>query len=186
MNDQDFIDNTSTPEEDMLQMNAMIPSAAEALATAHMDVLAYGCTTGSFFKGPGWDDEMTAIMEKAAGVPAVGTSPSVVKALRHVNAKRIAIATPYPDWNNEKLRPCTCRSFSSSSSSFTAPLCHAAQIRQRLLFENLCCSPVFCHVTYTAALEMLQTWSRWALRLSFSRATRRRLARATKASTISA
>jgi maleate cis-trans isomerase len=31
----------------------------------------------------------------------------VVAALRHLGAKRLAIVTPYPDWNNEKLLPCT-------------------------------------------------------------------------------
>lgn len=65
---------------------------------------SYGCTTGSFFKGPGWDEEMQALItENAGGVPSVGTSPAVVAALWHLGAKRLAIVTPYPDWNNERL-----------------------------------------------------------------------------------
>ena len=65
----------------------------------------YGCTTGSFFKGPGWDEEMQAVItENAGGVPAIGTSPAVVAALRHLGAERLAIVTPYPDWNNDRLR----------------------------------------------------------------------------------
>ena len=44
------------------------------------------------------------ITKNAGGVPSVGTSPAVVAALRHLNAKRLAIVTPYPDWNNERLR----------------------------------------------------------------------------------
>ncbi len=47
---------------------------------------------------------MQAVITKyAGGVPAVGTSPAVVSAMRHMNAKRLAIVTPYPDWNNERL-----------------------------------------------------------------------------------
>jgi maleate cis-trans isomerase len=87
------------------RMNGEIESGARYLATAKVDVIAYGCTTGSFYKGPGWDRDMLALMERAAGVPAVATSPSVVEALRALGARRISVATPYPDWNNERLRP---------------------------------------------------------------------------------
>ena len=41
---------------------------------------------------------------RAAGVPAVATSPSVVEALRFFGARRVSVATPYPDWNNTQLR----------------------------------------------------------------------------------
>jgi maleate cis-trans isomerase len=34
----------------------------------------------------------------------VATSPSVVDALRFFGARRISVATPYPDWNNRQLR----------------------------------------------------------------------------------
>lgn len=44
------------------------------------------------------------ITKNAGGVPSIGTSPAVVAALRHLKAKRLAIVTPYPDWNNERLR----------------------------------------------------------------------------------
>ena len=85
-------------------MNADIEAAARYLATAKVDVVAYGCTTGSFYKGPGWDEEMMQLIEKTAGVPAAATSPAVVDALRFFGASKISVATPYPRWNNEKLR----------------------------------------------------------------------------------
>ena len=44
------------------------------------------------------------LIEKTAGVPAAATSPSVVQALRFFGAKRISVASPYPDYNNQKLR----------------------------------------------------------------------------------
>ncbi len=99
-----WMTNDGEGEEAMVQMNAEIESSAKYLATAKVDVIAYGCTTGSFYKGPGWDEEMVRLIEGAAGVPAVATSPSVVEALRHFGAKKISIASPYPAWNNEKLR----------------------------------------------------------------------------------
>src|SRR6266446_4375420 len=86
------------------RMNAEIESGARYLATARVGVIVYGCTTGSFFKGPGWDTQMLEVIRRAAGVPAVATSPSVVEALRFFGARRISVATPYPEWNNRKLR----------------------------------------------------------------------------------
>jgi maleate isomerase len=86
------------------RMNGEIETGARYLATARVDVIAYGCTTGSFYRGPGWDRDMLALIEREARVPAVATTPSVVAALRAFGARRISVATPYPDWNNQRLR----------------------------------------------------------------------------------
>jgi maleate isomerase len=99
-----WLTNDAVGEEGMIRMNAEIESGARYLATARVDAISYGCTTGSFFKGPGWDREMVALIEQTAGVPAVATSPSVMEALRSVGARRISVATPYPEWNNQRLR----------------------------------------------------------------------------------
>jgi maleate isomerase len=99
-----WLTNEGTGDEVFNRMNAEIESGARYLATARMDVIVYGCTTGSFFKGPGWDREMCGVIERASGVPAVATSPSVVDALRSFGARRVSVATPYPEWNNQKLR----------------------------------------------------------------------------------
>jgi maleate cis-trans isomerase len=47
---------------------------------------------------------MIDLIERTAGVPAVATSPSVVEALHSFGAKRLSVATPYPEWNNVRLR----------------------------------------------------------------------------------
>jgi maleate isomerase len=99
-----WLTNDALGEEGMNRMNAEIESGARYLATARVDVIAYGCTTGSFYKGPGWDRDMVDLIQRTAGVPAVATSPSVVEALRFFGARRISVATPYPEWNNRQLR----------------------------------------------------------------------------------
>src|SRR4029450_7425859 len=86
------------------RMNPEVESGARYLATARVDVIAYGCTTGSFYRGPGWDREMIELIQRTAGVAAVATSPSGVEALRFFGAHRISVATPYPEWNNQQLR----------------------------------------------------------------------------------
>jgi maleate cis-trans isomerase len=99
-----WLTNDALGEEGMNRMNGEIESGARYLATASVDAISYGCTTGSFFKGPGWDREMIELIERTAKVPAVATSPSVVAALRSFGARRISVATPYPEWNNQRLR----------------------------------------------------------------------------------
>jgi maleate isomerase len=47
---------------------------------------------------------MLELIRREAGVPAVATSPSVVEALRFFGARRLSVATPYPEWNNQRLR----------------------------------------------------------------------------------
>ena len=98
-----WMTNEPNSEAKMERMNADIEAGIRYLSTANVDAIAYGCTTGSFFKGAGWDRELVALIEREAAVPAVATSPAAVAALRHVGAGKISIASPYRAWNNEKL-----------------------------------------------------------------------------------
>src|SRR5262249_10775945 len=100
-----WLTNDANGDEAYARMNSEIEAGARYLATARVDVVAYGCTTGRFYRGPGWDQAMLAMMRTAAGAPAVATSPAVVEALRVLEARRISVVTPYPEWNNRRLRP---------------------------------------------------------------------------------
>ena len=91
-------------EEKFEQLNADIERGAEYLATAHVDVIAYACTSGSFYKGPGYDAELVKLIERHGSTRALVASQSVVAALSEVGAKRISVATPYPEWANRKLQ----------------------------------------------------------------------------------
>jgi maleate cis-trans isomerase len=99
-----WLTNDALGPEGMDRMNGEIESGARYLATARVDAISYGCTTGSFYKGPGWDRDMVSLISRTAGVPAVATTPAVVEALRFFGARRISVATPYPEWNNRQLR----------------------------------------------------------------------------------
>ncbi len=90
--------------EVMEVMNSDAEQAARYLAQSKVDLIVYACTTGSFFKGPGYDDELVQCIERAAGVPAVATAPAAAEALRSFGAKRISVASPYAQWQNDRLR----------------------------------------------------------------------------------
>ena len=98
-------DSELDPQTRFDRMNSEIVVAARYLSKLDVAAIAYCCTTGSFYRGSGWDNEILQLIESTSGgTPAFATSPSVVKALRSVGAKKISVITPYPDWNNEKLR----------------------------------------------------------------------------------
>jgi maleate isomerase len=91
-------------EASMARMNEDVAHAAEHLMAASVDVIAYGCTSGSFFAGPGHDAEIAGRIGGSGEVPVVVASPATVSALRALDAGRVSVATPYPPWIAERLR----------------------------------------------------------------------------------
>ena len=90
-------------KDEMDRMNSEVLNAVQYLTTARMDAIAYGGTTSSFYKGPGWDQELIRMIEEESGLPAAVTTHSVAMALRSLGIRKLSIATPYPKWNNERL-----------------------------------------------------------------------------------
>jgi maleate cis-trans isomerase len=86
------------------QLNAHLRDGSRYLAAADVEVIAMAGTTNSFYKGADGSTWMESEMRAGSGLPSVASSPSVAQALRHYGAHRISIATPYPDWNNNRLR----------------------------------------------------------------------------------
>ncbi|MBI3964152.1 MAG: hypothetical protein HY329_00840 [Chloroflexi bacterium] len=76
--------------------------AAEDLK-AVADVIAYGCTSGSFVNGPAFDAELVARFQKVTGKPSTTTSTALTRGLRELGVKRIAIATPYTREVNDRM-----------------------------------------------------------------------------------
>jgi arylmalonate decarboxylase len=72
--------------------------AGEELATAECDIVAYGCTSGSFMCSR---EEITGNLARLAGCKATTTSDSVLAALRALGVKRISMGTPYVDFVNQ-------------------------------------------------------------------------------------
>lgn len=75
---------------------------AELLATADVDVIAYGCTTGSLVKGPGYDEEIETRITNHTGIPAVSTAAAIKRAFDEFDISRLSIATPYIDDLNQR------------------------------------------------------------------------------------
>jgi maleate isomerase/arylmalonate decarboxylase len=80
---------------------ADLDRATGDLAAARVDVVAYGCTAGSMIDPPeALEDEIGA----RTGQRAVTTAAAIVRALRRLAARRLAVATPYHDALNDHER----------------------------------------------------------------------------------
>lgn len=83
--------------ERLIEMAEDAKKAALLLATAGVDVIVYGCTSGSLVGGTDWEEILVQRIEQATGVTTLSTSRAVTDALTTLKARRIAVATPYTE-----------------------------------------------------------------------------------------
>jgi maleate isomerase len=82
--------------DSLVGMKDSVQAAAQTLALAPVDVIAYACTSGSFLSGSGEHDQIASDITGYTGKPAVTTSTAVLQALRAVGADQVYVITPYP------------------------------------------------------------------------------------------
>ena len=88
--------------EELMRMEQEAEYAAKLLTTAAIDIIVYGCTSSSLVKGPNYDEELANKLSRISMKPAIATATAIVKALKVLRARNIALATPYIDEINEK------------------------------------------------------------------------------------
>jgi maleate isomerase len=69
--------------------------AREILPDDHVDVMAFGCTSGSMAIGP--DNVVREVQKAKPGIPVTNPVSASLKGLKMLGIKRIALLTPYPD-----------------------------------------------------------------------------------------
>jgi len=85
-------------EESYFKMGEETSRAAAELATAEVDVMAWGCTSGGVIMPR---EKIERMMIDASGIPSVATISAVLAALKALGAKKIALGTPYVNFVNE-------------------------------------------------------------------------------------
>lgn len=89
----------STPEH-FQRMFDETSRAAGKLKEA--DVIGFGCTSGSMYKGLGHDQKIIKLMKKASGKPCTASATAVAQALKEMGIKKVSVATPYVEWVNQR------------------------------------------------------------------------------------
>jgi maleate cis-trans isomerase len=96
--------------EGLLTRETLPAYKAQALALAarfaglEIDVVAYGCTAAGFISGPAGDARLARELAEITSRPVVTTARSMVLALQEIQAKHIALVTPYLDAVNQQLQ----------------------------------------------------------------------------------
>lgn len=91
-------------EEFVDKVNSGVGHAATLLSMARVQVIAYGFTTGSFYKGIDYESDLRKRIQNSSCVPVVTPAKAMVDALRRLRITRVAVATPYSEWHNTKIR----------------------------------------------------------------------------------
>lgn len=103
--------STSVPDRDAdleagiwLAANGEIEEAAARMMRFEPSCFAYFCTTASFVRGVGGDQDIIDRIKSKTGLPATTTSTAMVRALKALNVKRISLASPYMPDVEDKFR----------------------------------------------------------------------------------
>lgn len=85
-------------QDSYFDMANALARAAKELATAEVDVVAYGCTSGSIICPL---PDLLADMGNETGTPATAAAGAVIAALRAFGVKKVAVTTPYVKFVND-------------------------------------------------------------------------------------
>jgi maleate isomerase len=97
-------DTVAPSLERLLGYGKEVPNAAKSLSFVKPDVIAFGCTSGSLIEGIRYDKEIIKKIESTTGIRGTTTSTAVIAALKEMGIRNVCVATPYPDWLNEKTK----------------------------------------------------------------------------------
>lgn len=75
---------------------ASLDAAAAQFANAPLRAIAVACTGASYLAGAEREAALVAALEAARGVPVVTSGRAVVDAFRALEARRVALVSPYP------------------------------------------------------------------------------------------
>ncbi len=82
----------------------LLDQAAEYLAKRKVDIITIGGSPMFRLMGVGSDRMIIERLEKRFGVPVSTNQTAAVEAFEHFGVKKIAVSSPYPDYQNEKVR----------------------------------------------------------------------------------
>jgi maleate isomerase len=85
---------TGSSDAALSAMIGSLPQAAQLLADARVDLIAFNCTAVST-RSPGADTDIARQITEATDTPALSTGEALVEGLRALKARRIVLVTPY-------------------------------------------------------------------------------------------
>jgi len=89
---------TGLTQDALLKMEPLaVDVAVPELAHAGVGVIVYGCTSGSFAGGAGWDKKIVERIQEKTRAKATTTTTAIVAALKSLKVRKVALGTPYDE-----------------------------------------------------------------------------------------
>lgn len=92
-----LVSDKATIEERLLDYLRTADQAADQFANAPIEALALGCTGASYLAGRENEASLLERLGSRRGITAFTAATALVDCLAHMGARRIALATPYPE-----------------------------------------------------------------------------------------
>jgi maleate isomerase len=77
------------------EMSKDAMKASKLLESADVDIIVFGCTSGSLVGGVEWEKKLVERIMDNTGIPTITTGCAVVDAIKIMGGKRLGVATPY-------------------------------------------------------------------------------------------
>lgn len=97
-------ESSTVTEEAIIKASEAAVTAAQEVAQANVDLIGYTGTGMSMIKGRDYEREIVERIESKTGIPTVTTGGAVVSALKELGMSNICVATPYAEWQSQKIK----------------------------------------------------------------------------------
>lgn len=118
-----LLEGSVTIEAEELMLDVYLPECARQIGTLMPDVVVFGCTSAGALRGPAYEQELAGEISKATGAPTVTIMGAVVEELNCLNAKSVAVLTPYSEEINDTIKE------SLETSGFAVPFIDGMDVK---------------------------------------------------------
>lgn len=87
--------------ERLAKMAKESTESVRLIMDAEPHLIIYGCTSGSFLGGKGYDEKLESRLTSISGIPTITTAHAVVDALKSLGSDKLVICTPYIEKINQ-------------------------------------------------------------------------------------
>ena len=91
------IRNRESTVDDLAEMNTGVDRAADELGSAHVDLVVYACTVGSFMGGLPGEERLAERIRAVSGASVLTTAQAVLRAAAALRIRRVSLFTPYAE-----------------------------------------------------------------------------------------
>ncbi len=99
-----LLEGSVTIEAEELMLDVYLPDCARQIGTLMPDVVVFGCTSAGALRGPAYEEELAVEIAQVTGAPTVTIMGAVVAELNRLEARTVAVLTPYSQEINDTIR----------------------------------------------------------------------------------